>query len=153
MLDRKLKYQFTLALFAATSAWYIAAIVTYILEKYHTPVHPTIWYPLYWPSFYDGFLQHTFYLLFFIQILGFGFLVKYIRPASQNTINLILLESIFSILLIPLAATGIYGIAIGEDWPSRTPPIHIYKGILWCLPGLLALCHVTYQLIYPGREE
>ncbi len=144
------KQKFLLSFFLATVNWYVSAFIAFFLNLFHTSstFNPSIWYSLYAPSFYDGFQQHLFYLLFIILGPLLGFSIKYIsiyRPSMKKTKQIYMGTSL-AILLIPLSAIGIFGISLVPNWPAMAPPIKFYGGTFWLLPGCALLIYMGHEL-------
>jgi len=132
--------RFFICLFAATAAWYSSILLAFFLNHFHVAiVSPKYIYSMYWNAFYDAFCQHFFYMAFVIQGVLFGFFLRRILPLSTINVKQLIGGTATAILLMPLAAVGIYGISLAPAWPTEVPPLKIIGGGLWCIPGVVIL--------------
>jgi hypothetical protein len=144
-----------MAFFASSVAWYVSLLISVCVTKFHVASSPPEWlYRMYWSAYYDETGQHVFYILFVALGVLFGFITRAIPPISSTRNISLVVGTMASVLVMPLAAVGIQGVSLARPWPSELPPIPIYGGTLWCIPGLMILGITLYRTIrpdYPAR--
>lgn len=144
-----------MAFFASSVAWHLSLLISAGVTKFHVASSPPEWlYRMYWSAYYDESGQHLFYILFVALGVLFGFIARAMPPISSTRNIDLFVGTMASVLVMPLAAVGIQGVSLARPWPSESPPITIYGGTLWCIPGLMLLGITLYRAVtpeYPAR--